>query len=101
MYRDRLLDTDAAACAELDQVMLAYGQQWIIDGFAVDPETLMTTQDLAEMADVSEDAVRNWVSRWPLHRRGRSDGGRNLYRWGDVIEHQKHRHAKRNHGSST
>lgn len=95
MYRDRLADEAPDACAELDEVMHSFGQCWIIEGFAVDPETLLTTDDLAEVADVTVNAVRNWVARWPLAPRGRNDAGRTVYRWGDVIEHHRARKGTR------
>src|SRR5690349_19568705 len=60
MYRDRLADLDAAACAELDEVMAAYGQTWIIDGPYVPPETLMTEAQVADWADVSRRTVQKW-----------------------------------------
>ena len=68
MYRDRLADEAPAACTELDEALRAFGQSWILDGFATDPEDLLTVRELAEVADVTEAAVRQWVKRWPLRR---------------------------------
>ncbi|MBJ7340639.1 hypothetical protein [Mycolicibacterium sp.] len=93
MYRDRLADEAPAACAEIDFAMRSFGQDWIVGGYVSDPEELFTTTRLAELADVSEAAVRQWVKRWPLRRMGTDRDGRALYRWGDVIEH--HAESKR------
>jgi hypothetical protein len=90
MYRDRLADEAPAACVEIDEAMRRFGQDWICEAILhADPDALLTTAQLAEQADVSEDAVRQWVARWPLECQGKSDAGRNVYRWGDVLDHQK------------
>jgi hypothetical protein len=95
MYRDIARDADPQGCAELDEAMRASGQYWIVDSFAFDPEHLMTVKDVAEAADVTEAAVRQWIVRWPLVCRGRNDDGRKLYRWGDVLDHREERKNKR------
>lgn len=89
IYRDRLADEAPAACAEVDALMVTFGQDWALDSQAIDPEALLTVRELAEAADVAPGAVRNWVYRWPLRSYGVNDAGRNLYRWGDVIDHQR------------
>lgn len=89
MFRDRLRDEAPAACAEMDNLMRVFGQAWIVEGVPTDPDELLTVRELAEVADVTEDGVRMWVMRWPLTCRGHNDDGRKLYRWGDVIDHQK------------
>lgn len=91
MYRDRLADEAPQACAELDMVLRCYGQGWILDGLDVDPEALLTARQLAELADVGENAVRNWIFRWPLRCFGVDATGHNLYRWGDVLDRQRKR----------
>lgn len=86
MYRDRLTDEAPEAATELDGAMRAFGQSWIIEGFTVDPEELVTVRQLAEIADVPTSTVRNWVTRWPLTCRGTNDAGHLQYRWGDVLD---------------
>lgn len=89
MYRDALTDEAPGVAMELDGLMRQFGQDWILDALPTDPETLLTTGELAALAGVTPQAVRNWVSRWPLVRRGTSGDGYPLYRWGDVLERQR------------
>lgn len=90
MYRDRLADLDATACAELDEIMNAYGQSWIIDGPYIPPETLLTEQQVAEWADVSRRTVQKWVERGHLERRINADQ-QIVYLLADLIDYQKRR----------
>lgn len=90
MYRDRLLDTDPAACAEIDEAMIAYGQSWIIDGQYIPPETEMTAEQLADWADVSKRTVQKWVERGHLERRLNADK-QVVFLLADLIEYQKRR----------
>lgn len=92
MYRDCLADVDAAACAEIDEVMAAYGQTWIIDGPYMPPETLMTAAEVAEWADVSKRTVEKWVERGHLERRMNADN-QVRYLLADLVEYQKRRLA--------
>jgi hypothetical protein len=93
MYRDLAHDLDAIAATgqavALDDVLRAYGQTWILDGFPTDGETLLTARELAELADVSTYAVRNWIARWPLQAVAHNDAGVALYRWSDVVSRRK------------
>lgn len=90
MYRDRLLDTDAAACSELDAALLAYGQNWIVDTQYIPPETEMTAEQVAEWADVSKRTVQKWVERGHLERRINADK-QVVFLLADLIEYQKRR----------
>lgn len=92
MYRDRLADENATACAELDEVMAAYGQTWIIDGPYMPPETLMTATEVAAWADVSKRTVEKWVERGHLERRVNADN-QVRYLLADLVEYQKRRLA--------
>ena len=90
MYRDKLADIDAAACAELDEIMAIYGQTWIIDGPYIPPETLLTEAQVAELADVSKRTVQKWVERGHLERRVNADK-QIVFLMADLIEYQKRR----------
>jgi hypothetical protein len=92
MYRDALADCDAAACAELDEVMVAYGQTWIVDGPYIAPETLLTETQVAEWADVSRRTVQKWVERGHLERRVNADK-QICYLMADLVEYQRKRLA--------
>lgn len=92
MYRDRLADVDAAACAELDEVMVAYGQTWVLDTADVPPDALLTADEVAQWADVSKRTVQKWVERGHLERRMDADQ-QIVYLMADLIEYQKRRNA--------
>jgi hypothetical protein len=88
IYRDALKDERPDICAQLDEVMVAYGQMWILDHPALDPESTLTATQLAEWAHVSVAAVTNWVNRGHIEAFSRDETGRKLYRLADVIEYQ-------------
>lgn len=90
MYRDRLADLDPAVCAELDEVMAAYGQTWVLDSPDLPPETLLTTAELAAWADVSKRTVEKWVERGHLERRISADQ-QVVFMLADLIDFQKRR----------
>lgn len=92
MYRDRLADIDAAACAELDEVMVAYGQTWILDTPDMPPDALLTAAEIAAWADVSKRTVEKWIERGHLERRINADH-KVVFLMADLIEYQKRRHA--------
>ena len=99
MYRSALEAADPAGCAELDAAMLSFGQAWIVEGVCLDPESLLTTTELAEIADVTPEAVRMWAYRGRIARCATNSRGAAQYRWGDVLDAQraiqarKHRNA--------
>ncbi|SDD59430.1 DNA binding domain-containing protein, excisionase family [Mycolicibacterium neoaurum] len=90
MYRDRLADLDAAACAELDEVMVAYGQTWIVGRPDITTDQFLTTAQVAEWADVSKRTVQKWVERGHLERRMNADN-EVVFLLQDLIEYQKRR----------
>jgi hypothetical protein len=92
MYRDRLADENAAACAELDEVMVAFGQNWIVDHHAVDPDSYLTPDEVASWADVSRKTVDKWVERGHLERRVNADR-QTVFLLADLIDYQKKRKA--------
>jgi len=73
-YRERLADVDAAACAELDEVMTVLGQPWVYDGHPhFDNHDLLTLEEAAEWADVARNTVQKWIARGHLERRVNAD----------------------------
>lgn len=73
-YRARLADVDAAACAELDEVMTAFGQQWVYDGVMFyEDHDLLTLDEAAEWADVTRNAVQKWIARGHVKRHVNAD----------------------------
>jgi hypothetical protein len=92
MYRDRLADIDAPACAELDEVMAAYGQTWVLDTPATPADALLTVEEVATWADVSKRTVQKWVERGHLERRVNADK-QVRYLLADLIEFQKRKSA--------
>jgi uncharacterized protein YggL (DUF469 family) len=74
MYRERLADTDAAACAEIDEIMTALGQEWVYDGATHhERHELLTLDEAAQYADVARNTVQKWISRGHLERRVNAD----------------------------
>jgi hypothetical protein len=92
MYRERLADIDAAACAELDEVMTVLGQQWVYGdrSDSYEDHELLTLDEAAEWADVSRNTVSQWISRGHLARRINADK-RITVLMADLIEYQKRR----------
>lgn len=95
MYRARLEAADPAGCAELDQAMRSFGQTWIVDDLALDPETLLTTAEVAELADVTPDAVRMWAHRGRIKACATNSARAALYRWGDVLDAHRASQARK------
>jgi hypothetical protein len=93
MYRRALADADAAACAELDEVMCALGQHWVYDGKTHHEETdLLTIHEAAEWADVTRNTVRQWIARGHVERRVNADRQITVL-MADLIEYQRRRTA--------
>lgn len=95
MYRAIARTADPRATGELDAVMRGFGESWIVDGFMVDADRLLTAREIADLSNVSPGAVRQWVARWPLARHGVNDDGHPVYRWGDVLDRRKAKRAAR------
>jgi hypothetical protein len=97
-YRVALQDAAPDKCAEIDEAMRAYGQYWVVGGrlmIQYQDDDLVTVAEIADQQDTTEDVVRHWVHRWPLQRMGRDDRGRALYRWGDVLAHERSKRKRR------
>jgi hypothetical protein len=90
-YRDVLLNIDAAACAEVDEVMAMYGQQWVFRGYEdFEADELLTIDQVAEWADVSRNTVSQWITRGHVERRVNADKQIVLL-MADLIEYQRKR----------
>jgi hypothetical protein len=72
-YRNVLKDIDAAACAQIDEVMAMYGQTWIFREYDFEPDELLTIDQAAEWADVSRNTVSQWIARGHVERRVNAD----------------------------
>ena len=72
-YRNVLKDIDAAACAELDEVMAQFGQTWIFRDYDFEPDELLTIDQAAQWADVSRNTVSQWIARGHVERRVNAD----------------------------
>jgi hypothetical protein len=64
--------------------MIHAGQGWICDSTVVDPEELVTTQDMQDRYGITATALRAFIRRNNLSPRGRSGNSR-LYRLGDIL----------------
>jgi hypothetical protein len=73
LYRDVLKNVDAAACAEIDEVMAAHGQAWIFRDYDFEPDELLTIDQAAQWADVSRNTVSQWIARGHEERRVNAD----------------------------
>lgn len=83
-YRRKLLAVDESACHEVDLVMARAGQNWVFDETVIDPDELVTAQDIEQRFGVREFAVRDVARRRGVAVRGKR-GKSNLYRLGDVL----------------
>lgn len=94
MYRDALKDERPDVCSQLDEVMVAYGQTWILDTPDTPPDTMLTTAEVAAWADVSKRTVEKWVERGHLERRVNADK-QVVFLMADLIEFQRRRNTPR------
>lgn len=85
LYRQRLREVDPVACAQVDAVAQAAGQQWVSDDTVVDVDELLTAQEIEARHGVREWAVRARARRRGVMARGKR-GGAKLYRLGDILK---------------
>ena len=83
-YRNKLHDVSPAACMEVDSLMLDAGQGWVCDTSVIDPDELVTAQDVEDRYGVRDFTVRALARRYGIKVHGRRDNA-NLYRLGDVL----------------
>jgi hypothetical protein len=84
-YRQRLEECNPQACADLDEIMRRYGQQWVIPRpVTTDVDAYISAADAADLAAVSMSALRKARCRGKVG--GRQDAaGRWEYRVGEIL----------------
>jgi len=83
-YRQALWDIDAEACAEVDSLMLSFGQNWVAPRVVqYEPERWLSARDAAELAAVEMAQLRQWRSRGLLT--GQRIGGSWFYQAKEVM----------------
>lgn len=83
-YRTALYQLDPRTCRQVDEIMIRVGQGWICDEGIVNPDDLMTAEDIERRHGISQVAIRKLVSRYGIEIRGKQ-GKWNLYRLGDIL----------------
>ena len=83
-YRTKLYQTDPRSCRQVDEVMIRVGQSWVCDDRIVDPDDLMTVQEIESRHGITQVAIHKLVQRHGISVRGKR-GKWNLYRLGDVL----------------
>lgn len=62
MYRARLRALDRDACDDCDATAVGFGETWMVEKpDIVDPTREMTTNEAAELAQTSPEAIRHWA----------------------------------------
>ena len=89
-YRTALQEVDPAACRRVDILMARCGEGWIKAGGGdpVDPDRLMTAQDVAGELGYNSWDITNWSRRHPEKIPKYKQGTRILFRIGDVMAFQ-------------
>lgn len=83
-YRRRLLEVDRDACHEVDLIMVRAGQGWVSNDAMVDPDELVTAQDVENRFGYRQVNLWSLIRRYGIESRGKR-GQSNLYRLGDVL----------------
>lgn len=83
-YRTKLFHIDREACYEVDKLMARAGQGWIADQSVVDPDELVTAQDVEERFGFKQVNLWALIRRYGVESRGKR-GQSNLYRLGDLL----------------
>ena len=83
-YRTKLYHSDPRMCRQVDEIMIRVGQGWVCDDGIVDPNSLMTAEDIERRHGISRGALRLLVHRHGIEVRGKQ-GKWNLYRLGDIL----------------
>lgn len=94
-YRSRLLLADREACHEIDLIMVRAGQNWICDQTVVNPEELVTAQDVEARFGFKQYNFWGLIRRYGIQTRGKR-GQSNLYRLGDVLSARAAKNNQKN-----
>lgn len=87
-YRTALMEADALACRHLDARMAEFGQGWISSDIIVDVNRMVTAQEVAAEFGLQPWNVMDWARRHPDKIPKHKQGGRTLFRLGDVLAYQ-------------
>lgn len=83
-YRKRLFAISRDDCHAVDQIMVRAGQSWITDQSVVDPDELVTAQDVEDRFGYKQYNFWGLIRRYGIEPRGMR-GRANVYRLGDVL----------------
>jgi hypothetical protein len=94
VYREHLRVNNLALCGHVDEVMVGYGQLWIVPRPAIiHPGQAVTGDIAAELVSRPETTIRRWACQphpdhpdRPLLPRYGRDGRRTTYLAADVLE---------------
>lgn len=85
-YRTALRDIDPVACRHLDARMVEFGEGWVCEGDKpVDVKRLMSAKEIADEFGFQPWNVMDWSRRHPDKVPKHKDGGKTLFRLGDVL----------------
>lgn len=96
-YRSALLSIDPEHCRRLDDRAVELGQSWVrpLVSEVTDLDERLTADQIGELFTINPRTVRMWGYRGHIDVLG--EGGKPLYRLGDVIDYlAKARQARRN-----
>lgn len=83
-YRTKLFQIDRDACYEIDMLMVRAGQNWVADQSVVDPDELVTAQDVEQRFGYKQVNLWALIRRYGIEPRGKR-GSANVYRLGDLL----------------
>lgn len=93
-YRTRLQDVDPEQCRRVDETMIRVGHQWVCDDTIIDPEELVTTEDIERRFGITRQTLYNLTHRHDVKAKGRL-GRNNVYRLGDIISARSNNNLNR------
>lgn len=88
-YRTALREIDPHAARLVDARMVEFGEGWISEGDKpIDVNRLMSAKQIADEFGFQPWTVASWASRHPDQIPKHKDGGKTLFRLGDVLAFQ-------------